>query len=204
MRALGFFENCAAPVVCGERYGVIDESGTRGRGGLIDESGELIVALERDLNLRGIGEEEIGFSRGDGHGFISRDGRALRTFKVDARHYGCFEEGLAVARKGNKDGYIDESGGWVIEPRFHDAEPFRGPPAVTAQPVSAELVEIGYIDREGEAVYRITLGGFLWMEQTVGPRGIAKPWPVGWIISARGHVSLARCHRESDCGGAEL
>jgi len=79
-----------------------------------------------------------------------------------------------VARKGIKDGYIDRSGGWVIEPRFHKAEPFRGPLAVVKQPVTTDLVEIGYINRAGDAVYRVTLGGFVWPEHLVDPAGIAR------------------------------
>ena len=196
MRALGFFGNRAALVVCGERYGVIDESGKfvlepeweviqnfrggialvrhKGKKGLINESGKFIVELEKGLDLWDVAEEEIGFSRGGEHGFFNRDGRVLRTFKVDADHFGFFQEGLAVARKGVKDGYIDKSGSWVIEPRFHKAEPFHGPLAVVAQPVSTALVEIGYIDRESEAVYKITLGGFIWPEHLVNPSGIGQ------------------------------
>jgi hypothetical protein len=195
-RAFGFFGNHAAIVACGEKDGVIDESGAfvlepeweninnfingralvrhDGKMGVIDESGRFVIALERDRDLWGIGEEEIGFSRGDEHGFFDRDGRLLRTFTVDADWFGSFVDGLAVARRGIKDGYIDRSGRWVIEPRFHDAEPFRGPLAVVKQPVTTELVEVGYINRAGEAVYRITLGGFVWPEHLVDRAGIAR------------------------------
>jgi hypothetical protein len=197
--AFGFFGNHAAVVRCGERDGVIDESGAfvlapewedinnfingralvrhDGRMGVIDESGGFVVELEREIRLWGVGEEEIGFSRGDQHGYFGRDGRVLRTFTVDADRFGSFVDGLAVARNGIKDGYIDRSGGWVIEPRFHKAEPFRGPLAVVKQPVTTDLVEIGYINRAGEAVYRVKLGGFVWPEHLVDPAGIARPQP---------------------------
>jgi hypothetical protein len=193
-RALGFFWNHAALVVCGERYGVINESGAfvlepewedignfmngralvrhRGKKGVIDESGRFVIPLQADLDIWGVGEEEIGFSRGNQHGFFDRDGTVVRTFTVDADRFGSFQEGLAVARRGIKDGYIDTSGTWVIQPRFHRAEPFSGPLAVVQQPVGTDLVEIGYINRQGEALYRTTLSGFAWPERLVDPAGI--------------------------------
>jgi hypothetical protein len=194
-RALGFFGSHAALINCGDKYGLLDEDGAlvlepewedihnfinglalvrhKGKQGLIDESGRFVVPLQKDIAFWGLGEDQVGFSRGQEHGYFDREGRVVQTFRVDADHFGTFVDGLAVARRGIKDGYIDRSGAWVIEPRFHRAEPFRGPLAVVQVPVSTDLVEIGYISRRGEAVYGIRLGGFLWLEHSVDPAGIS-------------------------------
>jgi hypothetical protein len=195
-RALGFFGSHAALINCGDKYGVLDEKGAlvlepewedirnfvngmalvrhKGEQGLIDESGRFVVPLQKDIAFWGLGEDPVGFSRGQEHGYFDREGGVVETFTVDADHFSTFVEGLAVARRGSKDGYIDRSGAWVIEPRFHRAGPFRGPLAVVQVPVSTDLVEIGYVDRRGEAVFAITLGGFLWMEPTIDPAGIRR------------------------------
>lgn len=94
----------------------------KGKQGVIDESGRFVIALNPDLYIWGIRDEEIGFSRDGVHGYFDRGGRLLRTFTVDADRFGSFRDGLSVARKGIKDGYIDKSGAWVIEPWFHRRE----------------------------------------------------------------------------------
>lgn len=195
-RALGFFGNHAAVVVCGDRYGVVDESGAfvvnpeyedidnfsnghalvrhKGRKGVIDESGRFIVPLQKDLDVWGARDDQIGFSRGRENGFFDHDGKVVRAFRVDADWFGSFREGLAVAHRGRKDGYVDESGAWVIAPRFYSAEPFHGPLAVVRQPVATDLVEIGYINRQGDVIYRTTLSGFEWSKRLVDPAGIGR------------------------------
>ncbi len=145
----------------------------QGKQGLINEAGEFLIELEDSIEIWGLGNDEIRISRRGEHEIFDPGTRTYRTVDVDADRFKYFfEEGLSVARKGNKDGYIDESGAWVIPPRFHRAEPFRGPLAVVKQPVSTNLHEIGYINRNGEVVWSVTLGGFLWLESTINPDGL--------------------------------
>jgi hypothetical protein len=191
-RALGFFNHRAAIVNCGDKYGLIDESGKfilepewdniknfdtgrsvverRGKQGLIDESGHFIVEPQKDLRLYCCFEGTVGYWRNGAEGFLDLDGNEILS--IDADSVGWVSEGLIVARRHNKDGYVDLQGRWVIAPRFHDASPFNGPLAVVRQPISSKLMEIGYINKQGEVVYKTTLGGFLHYGTVIDPRGL--------------------------------
>jgi hypothetical protein len=61
----------------------------------------------------------------------------------------CFSEGLAVARLGERWGYIDRQGHWAIEPRFENALPFFEGLAAACEPGGDEPCRFGYLDRRG-------------------------------------------------------
>jgi hypothetical protein len=63
-----------------------------------------------------------------------------------------FSEGLAVAFKGTKAGYIDKTGGFLIEPTFYRAEPFVDGLAAVQLSDGAAVVSNAYIDKTGKVV----------------------------------------------------
>jgi hypothetical protein len=184
-----------AMVKCSRGYGLVDQKGafvlkprwediglfqegravirSRSKSGIIDEAGRFVVPLTRGLNLGSYVEGLSGFSKkGAPHGFFDRQGQVV--FKAEVEEISVFHDGLAIARQNRKDGYMDTSGNWAIEPRFHRAHPFRGPLAFVETPVSTDLLEVGYINQAGEVVYKTRFAGFKYPERLVDPKGIGR------------------------------
>lgn len=191
-RALGFFNQPVALVVCGDKWGLIDETGSfvvepvwddirhfeagravvirKNQQGLIDDTGRLVIEPEKDLRLYCCKEGLVGFWRNGVEGFFDLDGNTLFEMEADAVRW--ISEGLIVVRDEGKDGYVDRNGRWVIPPRFHKAGAFNGPLAVVQQPVSRTTKEFGYVNRQGEVVYKTRVSGFEYPEHLVVPRGL--------------------------------
>ncbi len=194
-RGFSFFAKLAL-FTCGDHYGLIDRQGNvvlepkwnhigrfyDGRAivklgkksGIIDEDGRFILELTSEFRIHHSEEGFFSFGRHgrSSCGFLDHNGRVL--FDTSEYFMNFFHDGLATARtlEGNKDGYVDRTGAWVIEPRFHHADPFRGPLAVVKQAVSKTITEIGYINRSGDVIYRVRLHGLVWPEHLIDPAGI--------------------------------
>lgn len=109
-------------------YRVTDEGGWPG---FIDGSGRLVIGFERSPRLAFIGE----FSEGLAPACV-----------VDEKTGYCAEKG---------QGYVDESGRFVIPPRFRAADAFRGGLAL----VFIGMEEGGgFINRRGELVIKVPYG----------------------------------------------
>ena len=110
---------------------------------------------------------------GDKLGFIDRQGRYViepQFDDVDSRFSGSsesalavefsgdlvavgFSEGLAAVRIGDKWGFIDRQGTYVIEPQFDDAQSFsEGLAAVRIGDRETGVGKYGFIDRQGRYV----------------------------------------------------
>lgn len=162
------FTDGLAAVAVGDRWGFIDETGkmviepqfdrawhfaeslapvlSSGKLGFIDKAGRFIVPAQFDVphkfwqfpHEKPKSESEYEQAAATGKIYDPRSGFRLQyTFH--------FADGLALVRVGDKLGYIDGTGQFVIEPQFDDADPFdRG---------SARVVVDGksfYIDRDGK------------------------------------------------------
>jgi hypothetical protein len=191
-RALGFFNKPLAIVICGSKYGLIDETGSfvvepewddikhfelgravvvrNNRQGLIDEAGRLVIEPQKNLRLYCCTEGLVGFWRDGAEGFFDLDGNTLFEMEVDRVEW--ISEGLIVVRYEGKDGYVDRHGSWVITPRFHKAHAFNGPLAVVQQPITRSTKELGYVNREGKIVYKTAVGGFDFPAYLVNPEGL--------------------------------
>ncbi len=86
-----------------------------GRWGFINTAGRMVVApkfRQAWSFSQGIGRVRLGRTR---FGYLASDGKLL--FNQRFRHTGAFNRGLAIARS-KKTGVINETGAWVIKPKY--------------------------------------------------------------------------------------
>ncbi|GEM_PF-1198916 len=90
----------------------------------ISPSGESVFNLPKGVSPQGNKRFSNGLAviRGEREGFINKEGKRLQ---FSSNHVYPFSEGLAVAEKNGKFGYIDKSGRFVIKPQFKWAYSFR-------------------------------------------------------------------------------
>jgi hypothetical protein len=189
-RGYPFFRRNSAVVQCGNRYGVIDTLGhflleptweritaipnarvyevSSGKNrGIIDDAGRWIFGpTTRYGSVSVCADGLLNVSvPGPRWGFIDFEGNEVIPLSFFSTS--CFNEGLAAAWTGKGAGFIDTTGVWAIPPRFWRTDPFRGPLAVVKRPVARDTLEVGYIDRSGNVVYRMQLEGFIHDDELV-------------------------------------
>lgn len=106
-----------------ERDIIIISPKFRGKMGLIDVNGEMLIELQIDAPTNHFGSEYFDFHDGlcriekaDKYGFIDINGNEVVPPIYD--NAGIFQEGLASVHAGNKCGYINSKGDFVIDPQF--------------------------------------------------------------------------------------
>lgn len=182
-RGFPFFGRSAI-VRCGDRYGLIGLQGnyllepvwddigpffedraivkSGSKQGIIDPEGRFILEPV-DIDIGTYHEGLATFSGygpdGDQSGYLDLEGKVV--IKGSFEKFLYFNQGRAVVRRAGKDGYIDRSGSWVVEPRYWRANPFRGPLATAEQPLGKDMKEVSYIDLKGKVVYRLRFKGFI-------------------------------------------
>jgi hypothetical protein len=183
-RGYPFSATATALVKCGDLYGLIDTLGTfivepqwehisfsradriytarSGQDtGILSEDGRWI--LEPSRTYAEILACDDGLARvflpgrGAGSGLVDLHGRLV--IPPSFQSIRCFREGLSAAHVDGKSGYIDRSGNWVIQPQFWRAHDFRGDLAVVETPITPDLLEVAYIDKSGNVIYRMELSG---------------------------------------------
>jgi hypothetical protein len=119
------------------------------RCGFVNTSGKEVIPLKFKSvspfsDGRALAEEQ------DGHKvIIDKSGRVVRaisSFEVP----GQFHEGVAVARKGQKIGFVNTRGDWVIPPHFAGATDFCHGLAM----VQLSGKEYGYINKQGKLIWQ--------------------------------------------------
>ena len=131
---------------------------SKGKYGLIDSLGNEVlplvyddmVALRRKNTTALIGCYKGQLLRGGVAGFVNLKNEEVIPFKYD--DIDAFSEGLAAVREngGDKYGYIDAKGRWVIKPAFEAAYPFADGCAVVA--IGGKK---GAVDKKGKLVVPI-------------------------------------------------
>lgn len=140
--------------------------------GYIDKTGKMVIAAKYDN--AGTFSEGLGCVRlGSKCGYVDKTGRLALPLQFDAyeqsnnarsdnpdwdftstlvEKFG-FSEGLAVSRKDGKEGYIDHSGKFVIEPKFSSAAPFEdGVAKVESADNMRHFPGSNFIDKTGKPV----------------------------------------------------
>ena len=139
--------------------------------GYIDQEGKLVINPQFDTATPFSDEGIAGVRLGDKWGGIDKTGKVVINPQFDGttlpndegdflgevilRDVGriAFSEGLASVRIGNKAGYIDKSGNYVINPQFEFAFPFVGDLAFVMVG-GGPHPEIGWIDKTGKFVWK--------------------------------------------------
>lgn len=126
--------------------------------GLLDQNGNVV--------LEPVYEWIDGFSEGlasvrshdEKTGYVDRKGVLVLPFKYDSGR--DFSEGVAPVAVGDKWGYIDSSGQWLLEPQFAEAYPFHAGVAI----VQDDHRSLRLISRTGNTLHRIE--GYSWVSST--------------------------------------
>ena len=151
--------------------------------GYIDRTGEFVIQPKFDdtpsLFTEGLAQVVIKVNiiektvlkdkstiREETYGFIDRNGNLVESLKFIGE-YTRFVDGLAKVKKGEKFGYVDKTGRFVIEARFANAEDFsEGVAAVRSNESFSSLeggdessVKYGFIDRSGKFVIKPQFDG---------------------------------------------
>lgn len=160
------FKNGLAAVRLGERWGFVDSAGKLvvnpqyamalpfstegiagvrvegGKWGAIDKTGKMVINPQFDGN------------------FLSRGGSRILELidpRVEDISRVAYSEGLAEVSSGEKHGYVDTSGRYVLNPQFDYAQPFiDGLAWVVANPNDSGEVKVGYIDKTGNFIWSTT------------------------------------------------
>ncbi len=110
--AAGPFAEGLAPVAIGDRWGYVDAAGT-------------MVISDRFAAARPFSGGLAAVAGPDGlWGFVDGEGELLIAFQFD--EVGALSDGRAPARVGERWGYIDAAGDWVLSPRYAGARVFSG------------------------------------------------------------------------------
>ena len=125
--------------------------------GYIDKTGKFVIPpkfkqrFPPSLFHEGLAQVEI---QEGIHSFIDKSGEVVTALKFIEQRT-VFSEGLARVSKGDKVGFVDKTGRFVIEPQFDEAEDFKEGLAVVKVPVKVDdKVEskFGFIDKTGKMV----------------------------------------------------
>jgi len=139
--------------------------------GYIDHDGKLVINPQFDTATPFSNDGIAGVRVGDKWGGIDKTGRVVIAPQFDGntlpsdegdflgevifRDLGriAFSEGLAAVRIGNKTGYVDKNGNYVINPQFDFAFPFIGDLAFVVIGTGPHP-EMGWIDKTGKYVWK--------------------------------------------------
>lgn len=145
------FSNGAAVVYVNGKYGYIDKNGN--------------YLLTPQFSMAQPFSEGLAFVERNGATFyINKKGTKVIQ---GIRAGGLFKGGLAPASQGQRYGYINTSGRFVIQSKFYWADDFKGELAVISLLVPNSREEIrGYVNRSGAIV---------WPPASELPNGVTKP-----------------------------
>lgn len=125
--------------------------------GFIDKTGKMVIDAQFD-NASDFRNGTAWVAHSDGRrGLIDKTGKLLTP--PDIKCFSNLSEGLIVAENRKGSGYIDISGKWVIEPRFHIAGEFTegmAPVAISLEEGREKKLRFGYIDKTGKFVIEPT------------------------------------------------
>ena len=125
--------------------------------GYIDKTGKFVIPpkfkqrFPPSLFHEGLAQVEIQEGK---NSFIDKTGALVRALKFIEQRT-VFSEGLARVSKGDKFGYVDKTGRFVIEARFDEAEDFKEGLAAVKVPVKVDDAlesKFGFIDKTGKMV----------------------------------------------------
>jgi hypothetical protein len=155
--AYGFSDGLAA-INVGGRPPTDPRDEIGGKWGFIDRTGRVVIEPQFD-HAWDFHEGRAGFNRGGYSsgkwGFIDKAGRIVVEPKYSWVEE--FSEGLAaVAADPFLFGYIDQNGRVLIEPQFKSAGPYTEGLAEVGVGSPTELRKYGYINREGQYVWKPT------------------------------------------------
>jgi hypothetical protein len=116
--------------------------------GFVEPTGQVVIPLNfKSVSAfssgRALAEQQNGQRT-----ILDKTGRVIRVvpaFQVP----GQFHEGLAIAKRGDRLGYIDAQGDWAIPARFAGAWEFSHGMAL----VQLSDKEYGYIDKQGQVIW---------------------------------------------------
>jgi len=117
--------------------------------GFIDPTGRVVIPLTfKSVSVfsdgRALAEQQDGQ-----RAILDKTGQVIRvvsSFEVP----GKFHDGLALAKKGDRTGFIDAQGSWAIPARFVGASDFSHGVAL----VQLSDKEYGYIDKQGKLIWQ--------------------------------------------------
>ncbi len=121
----------------------------RGEKAFIDTAGKFIIQPGTKVNNEGFKNGFAKIKVDKKWQYVHRSGKILET---DFEAHGHFSEGLAVAKKGSKFGYIDSTGKEMIKPIFIKAGPFSDGLAAVRRDSHDDKYE--YIDMRGKRVLK--------------------------------------------------
>lgn len=160
------------------QYGLAVVSLTYKNSGVIDAKGNWVVKPENSEDgminrIIVLNEDRIAIKREGKWGIVNRKGETVADFLFDGIFLDCRLYHGAIhdsnvfpvdkhtpipAKLGNKWGYIDLNGKFVINPIYERAMPFRGELAVVFTEVKDDYyAKGGYVNKDGKMVYAINL-----------------------------------------------
>ena len=125
--------------------------------GYIDKTGKFVIPpkfkqkFPPSLFHEGLAQVEIQEGTSS---FIDKSGEFVKALKFIEQRT-VFSEGLARVSKDDKVGYVDQTGRWVIEARFDEAEDFKEGLAAVKVAVKVDDTvkpKFGFIDKTGKMV----------------------------------------------------
>lgn len=125
--------------------------------GYIDKTGKFVIPpkfkqrFPPSLFHEGLAQVEI---QEGTHSFIDKTGEFVKALKFIEQRT-VFSEGLARVSKGDKIGYVDKTGRFVIEAGFDEGEDFKEGLAAVKVPVKVDdtvEAKFGFIDKTGKMV----------------------------------------------------
>ncbi|WP_028980288.1 WG repeat-containing protein [Sporocytophaga myxococcoides] len=126
--------------------------------GYINHKGELVIPAKYDVAKNFDPVSGIARTRtNNGWAYINQKGEETKI--SDTETFDDFRDGLCKGRKGEKFGFYDNTGKWVIEPKFDGARDFKNGYAAVK-----ENGKWGMIDRAGNWVIKPLYAGIRDME----------------------------------------
>ena len=165
------FSEGLAAVQVGNKWGYIDRTGEFVIQPKFDDTPSLFteglaqVVIKVNIIEKTVLKDKLTI-REETYGFIDRNGNLVESLKF-IEEYTRFVDGLAKVKKGEKFGYVDKTGRFVIEARFANAEDFSEEVAVVRTNKSFSSLEggdessvkYGFIDRSGKFVIKPQFDG---------------------------------------------
>jgi hypothetical protein len=165
------FSEGLAAVQVGNKWGYIDRTGEFVIQPKFDDTPSLFteglaqVVIKVNIIEKTVLKDKLTI-REETYGFIDRNGNLVESLKF-IEEYTRFVDGLAKVKKGEKFGYVDKTGRFVIEARFANAEDFSEEVAAVRSNESFSSLEgghessvkYGFIDRSGKLVIKPQFDG---------------------------------------------
>ncbi len=124
----------------------LTQDGQTKRWGYQDPNGQLVIEpryVEAEAFFSGRAAVAIEVSGKKRWGIIDRAGNVIVPFELESTHMG-YSEGVIGATKDGRAGLIDESGAWLVPPRYDSVNQMRNGYAQVI-----EAGRVGLVDRQG-------------------------------------------------------